>query len=120
MNEEKMLIKIEEKNIFKKVIDFIKRIFSKKQESNLTNTNLRQKNNSFIKKIEEDRKILNMQKSLESGEIKESDLTETEKENLLKLYNEQIKDLKQDIENHRRTLNVYKEKILVAKNKLNN
>ena len=121
MNEEKMLIEIEEKtNIFKKVINFIKSIFSKKQESNLTNTEFRAKDNSFINKMEEDRRILNMQKSFESGELKEQNLTETDKNNLLKLYNKQIIDLKQDIENYKRNLNSYKEKILVAKSKLNN
>lgn len=120
MNEEKMLMEIEEKNIFKKVINFIKSIFSKKQESKLTNTEFRAKDNSFINKIEEDRRILNIQKSFESGELKESNLTATDKNNLLKLYNKQIRDLKQDIENYKRNLNSYKEKIIVAKSKLNN
>ena len=120
MNEEKMLIEVKEKNIFKRIINFIKRIFSKNQESSFTNTEIHQKDSSFIKKNEEERKILNMQKSFESGAIKESDLTETEKNNLLKLYNEQIRDLQQDIENYKKSLNLYKEKILVAKSKLNN
>ena len=78
------------------------------------------KDNSFINQLEENKKILNMQKYFESGELKEADLTEIEQEKLIKLYKEQIIDLKKDIENYRRTLKVYKQKILIAKSKLNN
>lgn len=108
----------EEKNILKKVINFIKRIFFKQQEPSLKSIEPSKKDNIFIKKIEDDRKLLNMQKSFESGELKETDLTEEEKEELMKLYNEQIKDLKQEIENYNKVLNSYKEKILIAKSKL--
>ena len=61
-----------------------------------------------------------MQKDFESGKLKEEDLKEIEKENLIKLYNKQIYSLKQDIENYNKILKSYKEKILVAKNKLKN
>lgn len=120
MDKEKSLIKIEEKNIFEKVFNFIKKLFFKKQEQNLTNVINYEKDNSFIDKIKEDRKLLDMQRNFESGQLKEADLTEMEKNNLIKLYNEQINSLKQDVENYNRMLKSYKEKILVAKNKLKN
>jgi len=120
MNKEKMLIKIDEKNIFEKVFNFIKKLFSKKTASNLTDVVNCEKDNSFINKIKEDRKLLDMQRNLENGQLKETDLTEIEKNNLINLYNEQINSLKQDIENYNRVLKAYKEKILVVKNKLKN
>ena len=116
MNE-KMLMKIEEKNIFKKVINFIKRIFSKKEEKDIKP---HIENNSFLSDLKENGEILNIQKKFESGELKEYDLAETEKDNLMKLYNKQIEELKQDIENYNRALESYKEKILVMKSKMNN
>lgn len=120
MNEEKMLAKIKKKSSIEKAIDFIKGIFSKKRKLTLTNVESDLKENSFIEKMEEDRKILIMQKRFESGEAEESDLTEKEKDSLIKLYNEQIKDLKKDIEMYNMTLESYKEKILTIKSKLNN
>lgn len=119
MKEEKMLIEIKEKNIFKKAINFIKRIFFKGKKQDLSYVEFYNNDNSFIKQFDENKKILNMQKRFESGELKETDLTEIEKSNLIKLYNEQIMDLKRDIENYKRALNSYKDKILVARSKLN-
>lgn len=119
MKEEKMLIEIKEKNIFKKAINFIKRIFFKGKKQDLSYVGFYNKDNSFIKQFDENKKILNMQKRFESGELKETDLTKTEKSNLIKLYNEQIMDLKRDIENYKRALNSYKDKILVVRSKLN-
>jgi len=120
MNKEKSLIKIEEKNVIEKLSEFIKKLFLKKQKPNLNNNVTSEKQNDFINKIKEDRKLFDMQKDFESGKLKEEDLAETEKENLIKLYNKQIDSLKQDIENYNRILKSYKEKILVAKNKLKN
>lgn len=118
--EKKMLIKKKDKNIFERLMNFVKKIFSKKQEANLISKETFQMDSSFIKKIEEERNILNMQIRFEKGEIKEEDLTELEKEKLLNLYNQQIRDLKQDIENSKRVLNSYKEQIIVIRSKLNN
>ena len=118
MNKEKSLIKIEQKNVIEKVSEFIKKLFFKKQAPLLMNNVTYEKRNDFINKLKEDRKLFDMQKDFESGKLKEEDLTEIEKENLIKLYNNQIESLKQDIENYNKILKSYKEKILVAKNKL--
>lgn len=120
MKEEKMLIEIKEKNIFTRVINFIKRAFFKRQKQDLPQAELYNNDNSFIKQLEENKNTLDMQKRFESGELKEADLTETEKNSLMKLYNEQIIDLKRDIENYKSALNSYKNKILVARSKINN
>lgn len=66
MKEEKMLIEIKEKNIFIKVISFIKRIFSQKQEQDLPQAEFYNSDNSFIKRLEESKKTLNMQKKLKA------------------------------------------------------
>lgn len=119
MNEEKMLAKVKRKNIFEKIFDYIKmKLFNKKGTSKL-NDKTYLNNNNFIKEMEENRKILNTQKSLECGEIKEIDLTEKEKNDLIKLYSEQISNLKKDIKIYNTTLKSYKEKILAIKSKLN-
>ena len=76
--------------------------------------------NNFVNKMKEDRRLLDIQRKFESDQLKEADLTETEKNNLIKLYHEQINSLKNDVENYNRMLNACKEKILTAKNKLKN
>ena len=115
-----MLIEVKRKNIFEKIFARIKKMFSKKESISRVNTENYEKDNSFVKQMEENRKLLNMQKSYERGEIKESELTEKEKNDLFKLYNEQIRELQNDIEIYNTTLKSYKEKILDIKSKLNN
>lgn len=101
-------------------MNFIKQVFSKKQAENFIDKEFSQKDSSFINKFEEERKILNLQMRFESGDIKEADLTELEKEKLLNLYNQQIRDLKRDIENNKRIFDSYKKKIIAIRRKLNN
>ena len=79
-----MLIEVKRKNIFEKIFEYIKKMFSKKEEKSRVNSENYAKDNSFSKQMEEHRKILNMQNSYERGEIKESELTKDEKNNLLK------------------------------------
>lgn len=117
MDKEKMLIRIEEKSIFKKVNNLIKKVFFPKNEKGIEP---HIQNNSFLSEIKESGRILKIQKSFESGELKESGLTEIEKNNLTKLYTKQIEELKQEIQNYDKTLQTYKEKILVIKRKINN
>lgn len=108
-------------NIFERLIRFMKRIFLKKEEQAVFKTEEQVlKDNSFISSIKQDGEILSLQESFKRGEIKESNLTEEQKNKLIDLYKKQISELKQDIRNYDRDLEMYQEKILIAKRKLNN
>ena len=66
------------------------------------------KNTKFINQLQETGKILELQRKYEEGIIKEEELTEEEKEKLIKLYKEQIASLKIEIENNDRKIEYYK------------
>lgn len=119
-NEEKMLIKQENKSIFEKAFEFIKKLFStKKEETNFKSNTSHKKNNSFTEQIENSKKLFIIQKNFENGTIKEKDLTPDERNSLVNLYKSQIEHLQRDIDLERRILQNYKVKILSAQNKLN-
>ena len=120
MDKEKMLIEVKQDNIFTKAINFLKKIFFRKKEQKVINQFTYKKDNSFMSKIEGDRKILNIQERFENGELNEDELTQEEKTELFYLYNEQINMLEQDIKQYNKVLKLYKEKILIAKSKLEN
>ena len=121
MREKEMLIKQNKKNIFDKVIRFIKTIFFKKEEQAVFKTEKQViKDESFISGLKQGGEILSLQERFESGEIKESNLTEEQKNKLIDLYKKQISELKHNIRNYDRDLEMYQEKILIAKRKLNN
>ena len=68
----------------------------------------------------EKEKILNLQEQYELGKTAKEEMSKEEKRNLIDLYNEQIKDFQVNLEYYKSTLNSYKNKILVLKNKLSN
>ena len=70
------------------------------------------KNTKFINQLQETGKILELQRKYEEGIIKEEELTEEEKEKLIKLYKEQIASLKIEIENNDRKIEYYKKEML--------
>lgn len=109
-----------EKNIFKKFINFIKRIFSNKEDVPLLESETLIRNNGVISEIKEEREILELQRNYESGKIREADLTEQQKSKLMNLYDKQIENLKIEIESHNRAFESYKEKIINIRKKLNN
>ena len=109
-----------ETNIFKKVINFIKKFFSNKKDVLLLEEKMYRNNNGVISELKEEREILELQRNYESGKIKEADLTEQQKSKLMNLYDKQIKNLKQEIENYNREFESYKEKIINIRKKLNN
>lgn len=120
MIEEKRLIKKEKHSILKKAIDFIKKLFSgKKEETFSKNIEHNKKNNTLIDELQKNRKLLNIQQRFENGTIQEENLTEEEKNDLIKLYYQQINDLDKDIQNYKRTLEFYNEKILITQKNLN-
>lgn len=120
MFEEKMLTKKEHNNIFKKALSIIISLFSKTTEENKSlNIRPQVKSKSLIDEFHRNKKMLNIQSQFESGTIKEVDLAEEEKVELIKLYNQQINDLQKDIQNYTRTLELYNKKIQFAEKKLN-
>lgn len=66
---------------------------------------------SIFEEFEEKNRLLKLQKDYENGVIKEQDLSEIQKNELFQLYNEQIKDLEEEIERSKITLKMYKNKI---------
>lgn len=74
---------------------------------------------NIIEELEEQRKILELQKKYEAGIIKEEELTEEEKEKLIDLLNQQIETLERNIESYKQTLRGYRDKILEIRKKHN-
>lgn len=113
------LIKKKKVNIFQRISQFISKLFiSKKQNDEEYNKKeILNIDNTFNIQFENSRNILEFQRKFECGELKEDDMTEEEKNNLIKLYKEQIETLENNIEMHKKNLARYKEKIIIAKNK---
>ena len=116
--QEKILIKKEKLNLFEKIGIFLKRIFNKKGQ-NKTEANIEKKydkNTVTLDMLRKEQDILNIQTKYENGDIKENDLSSYEKEELIKLYEEQINTLEENICAYRNKLSNYKEKIIKARN----
>jgi len=112
-----MLIKTEDISIFRKFLNFFKNIFCKKEknkEYNIPLDEIKQESN-IINEFKEKRKIIDLQKNFETNVIREEDLTEIEKENLVKLYKEQIHNIENNIQTALNELEFYKQKIKKAK-----
>ena len=69
----------------------------------------------FISQLKESGMILELQRKYENGLIKESELSEEEKEKLIKLYKEQIVSLYMDIKANDKEIKQYKKEILKIK-----
>lgn len=124
MNKSKeTLLVINENSIWGKMKIFFKRLFFKNEknvkeervkETKIPNTN--DNTNSFLKDIKikenkEMKELLYLQKLFKMGKIKEKDLSKEERIGLEKLYKQQIYDLKKSINN-------YKNKIIIIKTKI--
>ena len=117
MMKNNMLIKTEDISIFRKILKFFKNIFHKKKNNEEYNTQLQEtkQENNIINEFEEKRKITELQKNYETNVIREEDLTETEKDNLIKLYKEQIDTIESNIQTGLKELEFYKQKIILAR-----
>ena len=98
--EEKSLTVIKDKNIFTKVIEFFKNIFNKKEQTNqnteqnhYNNQTNRQYSFATIDNIE-----IKFQK-FRQGAIKEEELTEQEKQKMIKIFQEKIANEQSEINN---------------------
>lgn len=116
MDKEKSLVETGKKNIIMSIIDYIKNFLTKKLKSN----HCSKENMDYTNLVVEKKKTLWLQECYENGEINEANLTKEEKVKLIELYNEQILNLKNEIEECNIYLNFYKEQILEKRNQLNN
>lgn len=95
---------IYKKSIFRKISDFFKKIFSKKEvvqnEDIIVNNN---KNDSFIKNIrikenKEELRLLQLKQQYENGEIDEEDMSDEDVDKLCQLYEKETDELNADTE----------------------
>lgn len=109
---------IEKKNtIFSKIKNFISNLFNKKEKEEENEEYKFNNDNDFKQRIiveenKEKTRLLNLQREFENGNIQEEDIDEADVEKLHKLYDEQIEEINKQTE-------MYKEKILKIKEKLN-
>lgn len=105
--EKNKLIKYRD-NVFIKILDFFKRLFSRKKTSisqnSIKESSLDSKsktdflNNIQIQKNEEEVKLKKLQLLYDNGEIDEYNLSEEEMEKLVMLYEKETKELNADTE----------------------
>ena len=95
---------IYKKSIFRKISDFFKKIFSKKEvlqnEDIIVNN---EKNDSFIKNIQikenkEELRLLQLKQQYENEETDEEDISDEDIDNLCKLYEKETDELNADTE----------------------
>lgn len=101
------------------IFKMIKNIFDKKEKNKEYNTKLEEtkKEDNVINEFKQERKMAELQEKYENNVIREEDLTETEKENLVKLYKEQIDTIENNIQTELTKLDFYKQKIILARKK---
>lgn len=115
--QEKNLIERNENNIFGKIKNFFRKIFSNNKESTenqVDDTILEEAEKSYnfreyIKRTEDDETgIFDLQQRYRRGEIADSDLTQEQINSLCMLYDKQIEDLKRTIESKEQQIAKYK------------
>ena len=115
--QEKNLIERNENNIFGKIKNFFRKIFSNNKESTenqVDDTILEEAEKSYnvreyIKRTEDDEtEIFDLQQRYRRGEIADSDLTQEQINYLCMLYDKQIEDLKRTIESKEQQIAKYK------------
>lgn len=115
--QEKNLIERNENNIFGRIKNFFKKTFSVKKEFiqnpvNVISESDIEKSDVYREYIEiagEDGfELFDLQNKYRNGEIKDEDLTQEQINSLCKLYDMQIKNLKQSIASKEKQLTKYK------------
>ncbi len=97
--KEKSLTVIKEKNIFTKVINFFRGLFNKNKKNILDNEQYNYNNQiiqkqSFLAPSDIEIKF----EEFRQGNIKESDLTQNEKQQMIKIFQERIQKENQEID----------------------
>lgn len=95
-------------NIFTKISNFFKKLFSREKKSNLENINKKiisnnknKKNfieNILIKENEEEKRLKNLQMQYDNGEIDEDDILDEDMNKLIEMYEKETKELNEDTE----------------------
>lgn len=122
--QDKMMIKVNQNNIFYKIKMFFRNLFNKtsrnSNESNdiietTTISNIVINKNSFIEDIKnienEEIKLLKLQQQYRSGEIKEEELTKEQVNALCALYDKQIESLRKSNEIRKQKLLEYRKRL---------
>ena len=119
-SKETSLQVVNNNGILKKIVNFIKKLFYKENTIDITSKD----KNDFLKsvKFEEDpdkNMLLKIQDELEKKGINKDNayeltknLTQIQKEKLLKLYEEQIKNYENSLENHRKNILAIRRKLV--------
>ena len=107
-------------SIWNKIIKLIKNVFIKKDvlliESVKENKNISK--NNLIDELSRENRVRTLQRAYEEGNVKLSEISDEDKNNLINLYKQQIKTLEDNINNKKIKLNNYKNKILYIKSNL--
>lgn len=122
MNENNGLPAIKKENIFNRIISFFKNIFSKKEiavneikDENINYNSTTSKINSFKEELKEKinnrERLLEIQKLIKFGKIKERDLKKEDVIELKQLYKEQISQIKNSIQDYNSKIVTLKKKI---------
>ena len=103
------VIKFGEVSIFKRISTCFKNIFQGNEKSkefyNIESTiNEKSIEKDFISEMKEKNIIINLQEQYENNYIKEEELTEKERESLIRLYKEQINTIENDLQMLKRNL----------------
>lgn len=116
--KEKSLTNQNKFNIFQKIRMFLNKIFYKNTEIKNETISYNDDKN-ILDELKRQNKFIQLQEKYEKGNIKEEELSEDEKEELLNLYKKQIKNLEQNVNKYQKELENYKCKIIKKKNQFN-
>lgn len=117
--QEKSLIQISKNSIFYKIKFFLKNLFHKKSENNvsieesiISGISSKNKKSAFIENLrnvdDTETALLKLQRKFRNGEVKEEELSDEQIDSLCTLYDKQIANLKKLNEIKRQKLLEYK------------
>ncbi len=91
------------KNIFRKISEFFKKIFSKKEVLSKEVIITNEKNNNFLENIQikedkEELRLLQLKQQYENGEIDEEEISDEDVDKLCELYKKETDKLNADTE----------------------
>ena len=91
------------KSIFRKISEFFKKIFSKKEVLSKEVIITNEKNNNFLENIQikedkEELKLLQLKQQYENGEIDEEEISDEDVDKLCELYKKETDELNADTE----------------------
>lgn len=115
--KEKSLQIIDNKNnIFYKIKNFFKKLFSRnintdESSDNLEINHINNDKKTFTKRLKLDTYLIELQKKLKQGKIGIKDLSDKEKDNMIELYQKQISEKKIKLKNLNQEIVVYRKKL---------